>query len=59
MLFFLFACWAKNQDTADVTPDGSECGERDTEVIIGSGEFEWEDLYPNDEVVMVHGPQGG
>ena len=28
-------------------------------LTIGTGEFEWQDVLPNDSLVMVHGPQGG
>ena len=59
MLFLFLACWAKGQDTGENAQEEFGCGERNTHVTIGSGEFEWEDLTANDEVVMVHGPQGG
>ena len=54
MLLFLFACTADTIDTAEQL-----CTDLAPSLIVGTGEREFETLDEGEEVVMVHGPQGG
>ena len=54
MLLFLFACTAGVVDTAEQV-----CTDLAPSLIVGTGEREFETLDEGEEVIMVHGPQGG
>ena len=54
MLLFLFACTPSVDDTA-----GLLCAGLAPSLVVGTGEREFETLDEGDEVIMVHGPQGG
>ena len=54
MLLFLFACTADIDDTAEQL-----CTDLAPSLIVGTGEREFETLDEGEEVIMVHGPQGG
>lgn len=54
MLLYLFACTPSVDDTA-----GQRCTDLEPSLNVGTGEREFETLAEGDEVMMVHGPQGG
>lgn len=54
MLFIVLACISSQSDTAEEV-----CTERTPDLFVGTGERVFEPLEVNEEVVMVHGPQGG
>lgn len=54
MLFFLFACTPSVDDTSEAL-----CTDSSPSLIVGTGEREFESLDEGEEVIMVHGPQGG
>ena len=54
MLFFLMACAKSVVDTSEPV-----CTDLSPSLLVGTGEREFETLAEGEEVVMVHGPQGG
>ena len=54
MLLFLLACTPSIDDTA-----GQICTDLTPSLIVGTGERDFETLDVGEEVIMVHGPQGG
>ena len=59
-LFWLMACTESEKPQDTTAPSESvSCADRTPSLIIGTGEFEWQDLADGDSLVMVHGPQGG
>ena len=55
MLLWLFACHRVEQDTAQEL----SCFDVSPQISVGTGEQEFLSMEPEQELVMVHGPQGG
>lgn len=55
MIFWLFACSKLEKDTAEDVA----CFDIPPQLFVGTGEHEYLSLEPEQEIVMVHGPQGG
>jgi hypothetical protein len=60
MVMLLALACAGSETGTDASGDLPEsCEEAEATALIGTGEYEWEDLLAGDPVTMIHGPQGG